>query len=161
MSLSATNSRTSGNLPTGYAVGCKLVAIALFSLLAVVPSIAHERSNTLPSLDLLDAQSDIKVFLQSWVPEEARIAALRRAWTGDPAIRDFIGLQEMDWDFSDLNNILGFGKLGPEVDTEKMVAQIFGETPQVVASLPERRPGLFSRVVLRLFDLRSTAAAAP
>jgi hypothetical protein len=134
-------------------------AADLLAYNAPAPRSAFDR-DTLPSLDLIDAQTDIKVFLQSWVPEELRVAALRSAWTRDPAIRDFIGLQEMDWDFSDLNSILGFGELEPEVDSEKMVAQIFGEASPVVARGPERQPTLFSRVVLRLLDLASTAAVA-
>jgi len=115
---------------------------------------------TLPSLDSIDAQTDIKVFLQSSVPEELRVAALGRAWTVDPAIRDFKGLQEMDMNFNGPDSIPGFGEIGPEVDVERMVAQIFGETPQVVARTLEQAT-LFSRVMLRLFDLRSTAATAP
>jgi hypothetical protein len=79
---------------------------------APATSSAFDR-DTLPSLEAIDAQTDIKVFLQSWVPEELRVAALRRAWTQDPAIRDFVGLQEMDWDFSDPDSVLGFDELGP------------------------------------------------
>jgi hypothetical protein len=41
-----------------------------------------------------------------------------------------------------------------------MVAQVFGETSQVVARAPDRQPTLVSRVVLRLLDLASIAAAA-
>jgi hypothetical protein len=80
-----------------------------------------------------------------------RLAALRRTWTVDPAIRDFWGVQEQDWDFSDPDSILGFGKLGPEVDLEQMVTQILGETRQVMAQAPEHQPALFTRVMLRLF----------
>src|SRR5262245_12322833 len=115
---------------------------------------------TLPSIDSIDADTDVTVFLRSGVPAELRLAGRRRAWTVDPAIRDFKGLQENDWNFDDPNNILGFGELGPEVDIERMVAQIFGETSQVVARAPERRLTLFSRVMDRLFALISTAAIA-
>jgi hypothetical protein len=65
------------------------------------------------------------------VPEKLRIAALRRAWTVNPAIRDFRGLQENDWNFNDLNSTPGFGELGPEVDVKRMVAQILGEAPRL------------------------------
>jgi hypothetical protein len=41
------------------------------------------------------------------------IPALRRAWTVDPAIRDFKGLQENDWNFNDPNSTPSFGELGP------------------------------------------------
>jgi len=86
---------------------------------------------TLPPIESIDAQTDITVFLRSGVPEGLRLAALRRAWTVDPAIRDFKGLQENDWNFNDPNGIPGFGELGPEVDVKRMVAEILGEAPRL------------------------------
>jgi hypothetical protein len=85
----------------------------------------------LPLLDSIDAQTDITVFLRSDVPAELQLAALRRAWTVDPAIRDFRGLQENDWNFERPNSIAGFGELGPEVDVAQMVARILGEPARV------------------------------
>jgi len=86
---------------------------------------------TLPPIETIDAQTDITVFLRSGVPNELRLAALRRAWTKDPAIRDFKGPQENDWNFNDPNSVPGFGELGPEVDVKRTVAKILGETPRV------------------------------
>ena len=63
----------------------------------------------LPSIDSLTASSDIKAFLQSGVPAELTKAALRKVWTKDPAIRDFIGIAENQWDFTDPTTIPGFG----------------------------------------------------
>jgi Protein of unknown function (DUF3306) len=91
----------------------------------------------LPPLDSIDAQTDITVFLQSGVPAELQLAALRRTWTVDPAIRDFRGMQENDWNFSDPNSVPGFGELGPEVDVERMVAQILGDSPRLAALPPK------------------------
>ena len=71
------------------------------------------------------------MFLQNGVPDELRLAALRRAWTADPAIRDFKGLQENNWNFNDLNSVPGFGELGPEVDVKRTVAKIVGEPPSL------------------------------
>ncbi|HET9716509.1 MAG TPA: DUF3306 domain-containing protein [Pseudolabrys sp.] len=104
---------------------------------------------TLPPLTSIDADTDITVFLHDGVPAGLRLAALRHAWSSDPAIRNFIGLQESDWDFNEPRTILGFGDIGPETDVAKMVAQIFGNAPQVVARAPERQP--IVRVMLRLF----------
>jgi hypothetical protein len=84
-----------------------------------------------PAIESIDAQTDITVFLRSGVPDELRLASLRRAWTVDPAIRDFRGLQENAWNFNDPNSIPGFGELGPEVDVERMVAGILGEPPRL------------------------------
>ena len=66
----------------------------------------------LPSIDTITADTDIVAFLQSSVPAELTRAALRRAWTSDPAIRDFVGIAENQWDFNDPNGIPGFGPLG-------------------------------------------------
>jgi hypothetical protein len=87
---------------------------------------------TLPPTDSIDAQTDITVFLKNGVPDELRNAALRRAWTADPAIRDFKGPQENAWNFNDPHGVLGFGELGPEVDVKRMVAEILGEAPRLV-----------------------------
>jgi hypothetical protein len=86
---------------------------------------------TSPPIESIDAQTDITVFLQSGVPDALRLAALRRAWTMDPAIRDFKGLQENDWNFNDPNSIPGFGELGPEIDVKRTVAEILGEAPRL------------------------------
>jgi hypothetical protein len=73
----------------------------------------HERFDaaSLPSIDTIAADTDIVAFLQSGVPAELTRAALRRAWTSDPAIRNFIGIAENQWDFNDPNGIPGFGPL--------------------------------------------------
>jgi hypothetical protein len=109
---------------------------------------------TLPSLDSIDAKTDITVFLRSGVRAELRLAALRRAWATDPAIRDFRGLQENDFDFNDPNGILGFGELGPWIDIEKMVAQVFGEPSRVEAYSPKQPTTKFSALSQRrIFNL--------
>jgi hypothetical protein len=55
----------------------------------------------LPSIDTITVDIDIAAFLQSGVPAELTRAALRRAWMSDPAIRDFVGIAENQWDFND------------------------------------------------------------
>ena len=52
----------------------------------------------LPSIDSLAVGRDIRAFLQPRVPAELTEAALRRAWTILPTIRDFIGIAENEWD---------------------------------------------------------------
>src|SRR3974390_1957094 len=51
----------------------------------------------LPSLDSIDANTPVAAFLRPGVPSELTREALRRAWTSDPAIRDFKGLVENGW----------------------------------------------------------------
>jgi hypothetical protein len=81
---------------------------------------------SLPSLDSITAATDIRAFLAPGVPKELARAALRRVWSADPAIRDFKGLAENDWDFTDPTAMPGFGALPPGYDVKKLVAQIFG-----------------------------------
>jgi Protein of unknown function (DUF3306) len=96
--------------------------------------------STLPSLDSIGAASDIRAFLQAGVPSALRHAALRRAWSADPAIRDYIGPNENFWEGAGPGGVPGFGDLGPEVDIKKLVAEVFGQ--------PEPEPGGATELVL-------------
>jgi TorA maturation chaperone TorD len=69
---------------------------------------------SLPPLQSITAGTDIRSFLASTVPVELTRAALRRAWVADPAIRDFIGIAESQWDFNDPTAMPGFGPLRAE-----------------------------------------------
>jgi Protein of unknown function (DUF3306) len=82
----------------------------------------------LPSLESITAASDVSAFLRPGVPVELTRAALRRAWVADPAIRDFKGLAENDWDFTDPKAMAGFGDLPADFDVSKIVAQLFGDS---------------------------------
>ncbi len=66
---------------------------------------------SLPPLHSITAGTDIRSFLGSNVPLDLTKAALRRAWVTDPAIRDFIGIAESQWDFNDPTAMPGFGPL--------------------------------------------------
>jgi Protein of unknown function (DUF3306) len=85
---------------------------------------------TLPPIDTITATSDIRAFLAPGVPEELCRAALRRAWLTDPAIRDFVGLAENQWDFTQPDTVPGFGSLKVTPELRRMVARLFGETPE-------------------------------
>jgi hypothetical protein len=80
----------------------------------------------LPSLDSIGPATDIRMFMQPGVPEALSRAALRRAWSADPGIRDFIGLAENSWDFTASDGMHGFGALDPE-DAKRLLAQLFSE----------------------------------
>jgi TorA maturation chaperone TorD len=82
---------------------------------------------SLPPLQSITADTDIQSFLGSTVPLELTKAALRRAWATDPAIRDFIGVAESQWDFNDPTAMPGFGPLRAN-DVPGLVG--FGETEQ-------------------------------
>jgi hypothetical protein len=82
----------------------------------------------LPSLESITAETDIRMFLQKGVPAELSRAALRRAWSADPAIRDFIGIAENQYDFATGSDLPGFGDLDIGADElRRLVAEVFGE----------------------------------
>ena len=85
----------------------------------------------LPSIESITAETDIRPFLAAGVPASLRQAALRRAWVADPKIRDFIGIAENQWDFTAGGNAPGFDFSPPLGDVKRMVADIFGEKPEV------------------------------
>jgi hypothetical protein len=85
--------------------------------------------SSLPPIESITAGTDIRAFLQSGVPAELTKAALRRVWSTDPAIRDFVGIAENQWDFTDPNAIPGFGAIDPTTSLQDLVNQAFGKVP--------------------------------
>ncbi len=80
---------------------------------------------SLPPIEELTSASDFTAFLRHNVPAALKRAALRRAWTLDPAIRDFVGLADYDWDFNAPDGITGFSlELGGDV--KRLLAQAVG-----------------------------------
>jgi hypothetical protein len=107
------------------------------------PGTAEEASNpdvdlsSLPPIESIDAATDITAFLRKGIPQELSRAALRRAWTSDPAIRDFVGLAENAWDFNDPNAMPGFGPLDcSEAELGEFVDRIVGGVRRAAESLP-------------------------
>jgi hypothetical protein len=71
---------------------------------------------SLPPVESLTAASDITPFLRAQVPALLRQAALRRLWSLDPAIRDFVGPADYAWDYNAPAGAPGFAlDLGGEV----------------------------------------------
>jgi len=64
-------------------------------------------------------------------------AALRRAWESDPAIRDFIGIAENQWDFNDPDAIPGFGPLHASDHAPVLLRQVSGRPEDIRAALAE------------------------
>lgn len=92
---------------------------------------------SLPSIDSITAGTDIRIFLQSGVPAKLTEAALRRAWVSDPVIRDFIGIAENQWDFTNPTTIPGFGPLQETGDKLNLLAQAAGTLDNFSAPLPD------------------------
>jgi hypothetical protein len=91
----------------------------------------------LPSIDAITFDTDIRAFLNSRVPAELTRAALRRAWVSDPAIRDFIGIAENQWDFNDPTAIPGFGPLLGTDDLSALLRQAFGQPAELARAIAE------------------------
>jgi hypothetical protein len=96
---------------------------------------------SLPSIKSIGAASDVRAFLAAGVPADLTRAALRRAWSSDPAIRDFIGLSENSWDFNAAGAMPGFGPISQE-EIRRLVTLIMGE-PEAKAAV-QHRPVRFS-----------------
>ena len=84
---------------------------------------SHVASVSLPPIETISAGSDIRPFLAVGVPADLTRAALRRAWSADPAIRDFIGLSENSWDFNAPGGVPGFGSLAME-SARRLLARV-------------------------------------
>ena len=89
---------------------------------------------SLPSIDSIGPDTDIRQFLRAGVPAELTRAALRRAWASDPAIRDYIGLSENSWNFNTPGAMYGFDHSDPGVDVRRLAEEMFGGGSQTAAT---------------------------
>ena len=133
---------------------------------------SHEETSSvpqLPSIESIVAESDVRAFLAPGVPPELTRAALRRAWSADPKIRDFIGLSENSWDFNDPGAMPGFGPLELTEEIRQEIARMIGRSlgedvpdvpgpapPDVAGPEPEPPPAQAKSAMLA-----SPAGAAP
>lgn len=98
---------------------------------------------SLPSIDAITAATDVTAFLRKGVPQELMHMALRRAWSADPAIRDFIGLAENAWDFNDPKAMPGFGPLDcSQAELAAWVDRIVGGLRNAAEALPDTSTAL-------------------
>ncbi|GJD62878.1 DUF3306 domain-containing protein [Methylobacterium frigidaeris] len=90
-------------------------------------ALSPEELARLPSLDALTAATDLAPFLRAGVPRALRNAALRRMWSVDPAIRDFVSeAREYAYDWNTPGGVPGTGGLIPAEDVRAMVERVFG-----------------------------------
>jgi hypothetical protein len=97
---------------------------------------------SLPRLEDLTAASDLSVFLRRGVPAALRNAALRRVWSLDPEIRDFIGPADYAWDWNVPGGAPGYvADLAAGPDVEALADRILGvvrDAPGAADAPPER-----------------------
>jgi uncharacterized protein DUF3306 len=94
---------------------------------SAAPSVPEFDVGSLPPIDSIGADTDISGFMRKGVPAALRNAALRRAWSADPSIRDFMGPTENYWDAAGPDGVPGFGDLDPNLDVKRLVSELFGE----------------------------------
>jgi len=82
---------------------------------------------SLPPIESITAETDIRAFLAPGVPSDLKREALRRAWAADPKIRDFVGLAENAWDYHAPGSMPGFGPLEMTDELRRVVARIVGD----------------------------------
>lgn len=118
---------------------------------------------SLPSLDGLTATSDITMFMHRAVPETLRNAALRKVWATDPAIRDYIGPADFQWDFHAEGGITGFGALPSGTDIAQMLSDVtdYHLKPAVEARKNEARGDEARGNEARSVLTETTAESAP
>ena len=97
---------------------------------------------SLPSIETISVNTDIRGFMQSRVPAELTRAALRQVWTSDPAIRDFVGVAENQWDFNDPNAMPGFSPLLESDNVPDLLAQALGRHDRSGGIIPEVTPSV-------------------
>jgi hypothetical protein len=92
---------------------------------------------SLPSIETIAGDTDIRGFLQSRVPPALTRAALRQAWASDPVIRDFIGIAENQWDFNDPTAMPGFGPMLEMDNVPALLARALGGPDKLAEMIPE------------------------
>jgi hypothetical protein len=114
----------------------------LISVLSLSPALVFSQSidakafdvASLPPIESIAAATDVRPFLAPGVPRGLSLAALRRAWVIDPRIRNFRGLQENDWDFTDPNGMPGFDPFEPIENGKIFAARASGQLGGEIAT---------------------------
>ncbi|MET7246629.1 DUF3306 domain-containing protein [Methylobacterium sp. EM32] len=91
------------------------------------PGLTPDELAQLPSLNALTAATDLTPFLRAGVPRALRNAALRRMWSVDPAIRDFVSeAREYAYDWNTPGGVPGTGGLISAEEVRAVVERVFG-----------------------------------
>jgi hypothetical protein len=105
----------------------------------------------LPSLDAITANTDMTVFMHPAVPEHVRGAALRKLWSVDPAIRDFVSpALDYAYDWNTPGGAPGYGPLGKGDDVLRMLGEIVNGYARTVMPEDENAPAAADPAVAAL-----------
>lgn len=91
-------------------------------------AITPEELAALPALESVTSAEELTVFLRKGIPAVLRMAALKKLWVLDPAIRDYVGdARDYAWDWNVPGGVPVSGPIEPGADIESMVRKIFGD----------------------------------
>ncbi|MGK7865817.1 DUF3306 domain-containing protein [Falsiroseomonas sp. E2-1-a20] len=123
-----------------------------------IPGLAEIDLSLLPKIEDLTAGSDFSLFLRPGIPAALRSAALRRMWSLDPAIRDFIGPADYAWDYNNPAGLPPGFSLEIGEGVKKLLAQVIGEPD---ADAPRKPDGGAPVAMEPEADLPQVTAEAP
>jgi hypothetical protein len=96
----------------------------------------------LPKLEDLTPASDITAFLRKGVPTALRNAALRRMWSLDPTIRDYIGPMDYGWDWNTPGGVPDYvADIGETPAIRHLVERMLTPSPPRDPPPPRDQPG--------------------
>lgn len=91
----------------------------------IEPEISAEEIAALPPVETLEPGADLGPFLRRGVPRALRQAALRRMWTINPAIRDYVDpAREYALDWNAPGGVPGGGAVSPS-EVAAMLGRLF------------------------------------
>ncbi|MBR0654226.1 DUF3306 domain-containing protein [Plastoroseomonas arctica] len=101
-----------------------------------VPEEAPFDPASLPPIETLTAESDFLPFLARNVPALLKRAALRRMWSLDIGIRDYVGPADYAWDYNAVDGVPG-SSMEMFGDVRRLLAQAIGDPPDPEEPAPE------------------------
>ncbi|NDV85339.1 DUF3306 domain-containing protein [Aurantimonas aggregata] len=105
---------------------------------APVEPITEEELAALPEPDAVTDWSEIAGFLRQGVPLALRNRAMRRIWSLDPSIRDYVGdARDYAWDWNVPGGMPVSGPLSATTDVGKMVRGLYEPAPETPMREPE------------------------
>ena len=111
---------------------------------AADPAAAEEEAvdlTQLPKIEEITAETDLSAFFRKGVPAALRNAALRRAWSLDPTIRDFIGPADYAWDWNTPGGVPDFlDGVGETPAIRALVERMFSPPSPPLRAAEEDRP---------------------
>lgn len=96
---------------------------------------------SLPRIEDITAQTDIRVFLQKGVPQALRNAALRRAWSADPLIAGYEDpARDYFWDWNAPGGVPGGGGILDPERVARMARDIAGKVESAMHDSDPAQP---------------------